>query len=230
MNTCPGLALTLTIAEPCGQSVDTSLKRRGVGSARPQNAGGEGLKCPKPRRARWVAWNVLAALSFLFCLATLALWARSYRARDIVGFGWSGGNLHTAQSIRGRLHVLTHLGGGYTGGTSYRADRVSPRTIWHGGMSGYPLVGKVRWRWGFVWQTYGRSHFGGGQPFKITYRLIIVPYWFPAGATALAPLAWAAGVRRRIGLLDLMIIVAGAAFVLSLPAFLAASMNQAGSG
>jgi hypothetical protein len=177
-----------------------------------------------------VAWNVLTALSLLLCLATVALWLRSYRVRDMVGFGWAGGNSHIAPSILGRLHVLTNLGGGYIGGTRYQADRLSPRATWHGGMSSYPLVGDVRWRWGFVWQAYDRGHFGGGPPFVTSNRLIVVPYWFPVGVFALAPLAWAAGVRRRVGWLDLMIIVAAVALVLALPAFLALSMNQAGAG
>jgi hypothetical protein len=37
-------------------------------------------------------------------------------------------------------------------------------------------------------------------------------------------------VRRRVGLLDAMIIVAAVALVLALPAYLAASMNPAGAG
>jgi hypothetical protein len=45
---------------------------------------------------------------------------------------------YTAQSILGRLHVRTILGGGYKGGTTYRADCLSPRATWFGGMSGYP--------------------------------------------------------------------------------------------
>lgn len=182
------------------------------------------------RRAGWVAWNVLTALSLLLFLATMALWLRSYRVRDTVGFGWAGGNRHTAQSILGRLHVLTDLGGGYVGGTSYRADRLSPRAIWSGGMSGYPNPSDVRWWLGFVWQTYDRSHIGVGPIYWASYRLIVVPYWFPAGVLALAPLAWAAGLRRRVGLLDLMIIVAAVALGLALPAFLARSMDRAGVG
>jgi hypothetical protein len=177
------------------------------------------------KRAGWIAWNVLTALSLLLCLATMALWLRSYRVRDMVGFGWAGGNCHTAQSILGRLHVLTNLGGGCSGGASYVADRLSPQAIWSGGMSGYPTA--VRWRWGFVWQTYDRSHMGMGQIYWSSYRLVVVPYWFPVGVLALAPLAWAAGLRRRVGLLDLMILVAAVALVLALPAFLARSMDQA---
>ena len=179
------------------------------------------------RRAGWVAWNVLTALSLLLWLATMGLWLRSYRVRDTVGFGWAGGNCHTAQSILGRLHVLTNLGGGCVGGTTYGADRLSSQAIWSGGMSGYPR--DVRWRLGFVWQTYDRSHMGMGQIYWTSNRLIVVPYWFPAGVLALGPLAWAAGVRRRVGLLDLMIIVAAIALGLALPAFLARLMNQAGT-
>jgi hypothetical protein len=175
------------------------------------------------RRAGWIAWNVLTAMSLLLCLATMALWLRSYWVRDMVGFGWAGGNCHTAQSILGRLHVLTNLGGG----TYYGADRMSPEAIWTGGLSGYPP--DVHWRLGFVWQTYDRSHMGVGQIYWVSNRLIVVPYWFPAGVLALAPLAWAAGLRRRIRLLDLMIIVAAFALVLALPAFLARSMNQTGA-
>jgi hypothetical protein len=180
------------------------------------------------RRAGWVAWNVLTALSLLLCLATLGLWLRSYRVRDKVGFGWAGEDCHVAQSILGRLHVLTTLGGGCVGGTTYRADRLGPGAIWHGGMSGYPL--RVKWRLGFVWQTYNRGHMAMGQPYTASYRLIVVPFWFPAGVLALPPLVWAAGLRRRVELVDLMIIVAAIALALALPAFLARSMNPTQSG
>jgi hypothetical protein len=179
------------------------------------------------RRAGWVAWNVLTALSLLLCLATAGLWLRSYWVRDTVGFGWAGGNCHISQSILGRLHVLTSLGGGCLGGTTYGADRLSPQALWHGGMSGYPPV--ARWRLGFIWQTYDKSHMGWGQIYWSSYRLIVVPYWFPVGVLALAPLAWAAGLRRRVGVVDLMIIVAAVALLLALPAFLAWSMAQGGS-
>jgi hypothetical protein len=126
------------------------------------------------------------------------------------------------------LHVLTLLGGGCSGGTTNAADRLSSRAIWNGGMSGYPL--HVQWRLGFVWQTYSRTHMGMGQPYSMSYRLIVVPYWFPTGVLALAPLAWAAGLRRRVGLADLLLIVAAVALTLALPSFLARSMNQSRGG
>ena len=181
------------------------------------------------RRAGWVAWNVLTALSMLLCLATMAFWVRSYWVRDTVGFGWAGGNCHVAQSILGRLHVLTNLGGGCSGGTTYAADRLSPQAIWNGGMSSYPL--RVEWRLGFVWQTYQSTHMGMmGDIYTLSERLIVVPYWFPTGALSLAPLAWVAGLRRRVGLVDLMLIVAAIALALALPAFLVRSMNQMRGG
>ncbi|AMV36460.1 hypothetical protein [Planctomyces sp. SH-PL62] len=95
-------------------------------------------------------------------------------------------------------------------------------------MSNYPS--RVRWRLGFVWQTDSRLHMGLGRPYTGAYRLIVVPYWFPAGVLMLAPLAWAAGLRRRVGLIDLMILVVAIALVLALPAFLARSMNQTRGG
>src|SRR5262249_17896935 len=150
-------------------------------------------------RARWVAWNVLTALSFLLFLASLALWARSYRVRDTIGFGWAGGNSHVAQSILGRLHVLTTFGVS-TGGRAYHSDWLSPLAIGNGGMSSSPR--EPQWRFGFIWQTYDRSHFPMGQIYWSRNRLIVVPYWFPAALFALAPAVWAAGVRRRVGLLD----------------------------
>jgi hypothetical protein len=180
------------------------------------------------RRAGWVAWNVLSALSLLLCLATLGLWLRSYRVRDTVGFGWAGGDCHVAQSILGRLHVLTNLDGGCLGGTTYGADRLSPQALWHGGMSSYPV--RARWRMGCIWQTYSRFHMGLGRPYTSTHRLIVVPYGFPAVVLALAPLAWAAGLRRRVGLIDLLLTVAAIALALALPAFLARSMNQTRAG
>jgi hypothetical protein len=182
------------------------------------------------RRAGWVAWNVLSALSLLLCLSTVALWFRSYWVRDTLGFGWAGANCHTAQSILGRLHVLTSLGGGCSGGATYGADRLSPQAIWSGGMSGYPQDADVRWRLGFVCQSYDRIHMGMGQAYRASYRLVVVPYWFPTAVLAVAPVAWAAGFRQRVGLIDLVIIVAAVAVVLSLPILAAKSMNQSGAG
>lgn len=182
------------------------------------------------KRAGWVAWNVAAAMSLLLCLATLGAWLRSCWVRDTMGFGWKGGNCHVVQSIFGRVHMLTHLGGGCAGGASYSADRLGSRSLWNGGMSGYPRPADIRWRLGFVWQSYRRGHFAGSGSFVTSNRLIVVPYGFPACVFAILPVAWACGVRRRVGVLDVMLIVAAIALALATPTFLARSMIQSGAG
>jgi len=127
----------------------------------------------------------------------VALWLRSYQVRDIIIYGRAGGNTHVAQSILGRLHVLSDLWPASVGQASYSADRLSPEAIWSGGMSSYPDDDDVQWRLGFVWQTYSRDHMAAGQVYTTTQRLIVVPYWLHAGVFALAPLAWMAGWNRQ---------------------------------
>lgn len=93
-------------------------------------------------------------------------------------------------------------------------------------MSSYPRPADVQWRLGFLWQTYSSYHMGIGQPYSSSHRLIVVPYWFLAGVLALPPLAWARGLRRRVGLVDLLFIVAALALTLAVPILLVRSMNQ----
>ena len=141
---------------------------------------------------------ILSAFSLVLCVAATALWVRSYYVRDIVAIGLKGGHSHIAQSILGRLHIQSALSGKSSGGFSHTSDRLSPEAVWHGGMSSYPLV--VRWRLGFVFQTYTRYRMGFEQPsggFVTRHRLIIIPYWCPAAAFALAPAVWVVCWRRR---------------------------------
>jgi hypothetical protein len=157
--------------------------------------------------------NSLMVLSLLASLGTVALSMRSYRVRDLVGFARDGGNCHVAQSILGRLHVLSNLDGGCEGGVNYYSDRLSPQAIWNGGMSSYP--GDVQWRLGFVWQTYDSGHMDHqGGIITTSHRLIVVPYWFPAAVFASVPIAWMIGTRKRFGLLAVMILVVEIAVVL----------------
>jgi len=144
----------------------------------------------------------MAALSLLLCVATVVLWVRSYRTRDAIGWGWHGGNCHLAQSIVGRVHVLSDLDGGCEGGFSYSAMRLVPNPMWNAGMSSYPV--KVEWHGPFIWQTYTRSSGfgfmpGGRSSFVINHhRLIVVPHWALSGLWAVGPAVWAvACVRRR---------------------------------
>jgi hypothetical protein len=84
----------------------------------PFTGAAHGAKGARIRRALRVATNLLAGVSLVLCLASVALCVRSHRVRDIVGFGRAGGDCHLVQSIRGRLHLLSDLGGGCTGGVT----------------------------------------------------------------------------------------------------------------
>jgi hypothetical protein len=171
------------------------------------------MKCP-----RWVIWNVLTALSFLACLATLALWVRSARTLDTVHANWS----HLPQqyasvfSIQGRLVLDTpyiHWRGEADAGIKYEAQSLDPGENW----SGYVCPPGCRSWLGFVWQDYDPAATEGRSNFtRYPYHVIIVPHWFLAGVFAVLPLVWVAGVRRRVGLLDLMALVATIAVLLGL--------------
>jgi hypothetical protein len=179
----------------------------------PSPSAAHGAADARIRRALRVTTNLLAVFSLVLCVASVALCARSHRVRDIVRFSLAGGDGHVVQSIRGRLHLLSDLGGGSAGWVTYSADRIGPRGTWHGRMSRYP--DQVEWRLGFVWQTYFSSHFGLGQSYTIANRLIVVPYWFLAAVFALPPVAWLIRTRRRFGLLAAMLLVAAVAIVLA---------------
>jgi hypothetical protein len=138
----------------------------------------------------------LALLSLLLCAATCVLWVRSHLIRDIVGFGRAGGNCHVAQSILGRVHVLSTLGGGCEGGVTHSADRLAKNASWQGGMSSYPRT--IRWRFGCAYETYPVYHMGisaTSASFTTNPRLIVVPYAYPAALFAFVPAVHA--VRRR---------------------------------
>jgi hypothetical protein len=142
-------------------------------------------------------FTFFSVLSLLLCLATIVLWLRSYRVRDMVSFAKAGGNSHMAQSILGRVHVQTTFGNS-TGGFHYAADRLSPQAIWNGGMSRYPV--NTEWHFGFVWQSYSRRHmplWGNATNLITRHRLIVVPYWSVSVLLAVLPGVWVVGRLRR---------------------------------
>jgi hypothetical protein len=150
------------------------------------------------RRALRFTGNIVTVLSLLLCVATMDLWLQSYRVRDIVTFSSGDGNSHVLQSILGRLHLLSQLDYKSNSEATHRAVRLSPQDTWNGGTRGYPPDDDVQWRLGFVCQTYEFTFLTVGHgDLKQFNRLIIVPYWFPAGVFALAPLAWMAGRIRK---------------------------------
>jgi hypothetical protein len=140
----------------------------------------------------------LAALCLLLFLASAALWLRSYFVRDIISFGRPGGNCHIAQSILGRIHLLSNLGGGCSGGYDYAADTLAKGAIWNGGMSSYPVT--PNWHVGFIIQHYTRYHMilSGPGGFSTSHRLIVIPYWFPTTLFAIGPVLWTWRTYRRL--------------------------------
>ncbi len=144
-------------------------------------------------------FTILSAISLALCMACVVMWVRSYYIRDIVSFGVTGGDSHVAQSILGRLHLLSNLSGGCVEGkVYYTADHLSPQAIWQAGMSGYPQ--HVQWRGGFVWQSYDNfimCAVGDELGFTIRSRLVVIPYWFPAVVCGILPLFWLSQVRGR---------------------------------
>ena len=167
----------------------------------------------RSRRALRITTSILTVLSLLLCIASVALWLRSYWVRDLFCYARAGGNDHTVQSILGRLHILTSFAAAHDGWASYKCDRLSPQAIWNGGMSSYPH--DVQWRLGFVWQTYEYTGFPMGEVFTISQRLIVVPFWFPAALFALRTVVWLIAKRKRFGLLAVMIFVSAIAVVLA---------------
>jgi hypothetical protein len=133
-----------------------------------------------------------ALLSLLLCVATCVMWVRSHFVRDTVGFGRAGGNCHLAQSILGRVHVLSTLGGGCEGGVTHSCDRLAKTAAWHGGTSNYPR--RIDWRLGCAYEAYTVSRFAFPRPFVTNHRLIIVPYPYPAALFAITPAVYS--IRR----------------------------------
>jgi hypothetical protein len=142
-------------------------------------------------------FNLAAAVSLSFCALALVLWVRSYYVRDIIDFGRKGGGSHTAQSILGRVHVVSSLGTGRESGrTIHASDRLSPHAIWNGGMSGYPP--RVEWHFGCVWQRYSKHLMSVLGVFATERRLVVVPYrWLVALSAVLPAIAVIRAVRRR---------------------------------
>jgi hypothetical protein len=156
-----------------------------------------------------VLFTILAGLSLLLFLAVVGVWIWSFFYRDIVSYVSGNGNGQIIQSIQGRLHIMSNLGGNSSGSFSHQEDRLAPNAIWNGGMSSYPV--QVQWHFGHVWQTYSRFHMtfaasrASAPPgFTTNHRLIVIPYWSPALLFSILPALWTwrfikYGHRRKAG-------------------------------
>jgi hypothetical protein len=132
-----------------------------------------------------------ALISLLLCVATVALWVRSYWYSDSYDFGRDGGSSHDLRSLLGNVHLVSDFGTRRVGGEShFSSERLSPQAVWHGGRSGYPP--QPHWHFGCIWQNYARYHMAfayGGSGTMTQHRLIVVPYRWFALMFALLPAA-----------------------------------------
>jgi hypothetical protein len=144
--------------------------------------------------------NLLTALSLLLCIAVLALWVRSYWARDQWSYRW--------REVQGDndsfgAHGLTSLGGQVWIGYWWQDNRYLRRS--HEGLSVEAWrIGSVQqqgsqfsppagvdsraWRLGFGWSWY--THGTDAE------RAVIVPHWLLLAVSA-APAAAIVARRRR---------------------------------
>jgi hypothetical protein len=149
------------------------------------------------RLGRWL-FNCIAGLSLVLCVATAALWIRSYfRLDDISHTGqW---HVHNFSSVRGRTFIqwgwstedeLKLATGPYARGGF----------VWDSPSSGATLGVEKRscgWRLGgfdyFSWT--GRMN-AAGQP-TAGEHVTIVPWWFLCTFAALSPIWWLIRTRRQ---------------------------------
>jgi hypothetical protein len=151
--------------------------------------------------------NLLTALSLVVCVATCALWVRSYRAGDVVGLRRSDRGHHTlidcsAQSSRGQVafrwyrNTMTDLS---------TFDYFQARRAWDGAYravhgkfwSIQSIGGGDRLResraFGFAWLRYRVNR----PDYDDEAQAFVLPLWFPAMLTAIAPARWSANTVRR---------------------------------
>ena len=159
---------------------------------------------------------LLAGLSLALCVATLALWSRSYRALDELD-GTLGQWVYEVQSYGGACHLrllLLYQERPGARGRPSQPPSFNDLELYGEGLppagftvyrSRWPLRRTGRWRpdaaWfgGFesaAWLAWARD-----GPGRWTWvRTAAVPYWMQAILFGLPPLAWiAARCRRRAG-------------------------------
>ena len=130
-------------------------------------------------------------ISLLLCVATVALWVRSYWYGDSYDFGRDGGSSHDLRSLLGNVHLVSDFAPGSRrvgSETHFYTQRLSPQAVWNGGRSGYPP--QPQWHLGCIWQSYARYHMPFGptdKGFITQHRLIVVPYRWIALMFAFLP-------------------------------------------
>jgi hypothetical protein len=152
-------------------------------------------------------FNGLAAVSALLCVATCALWVRSFATADNVYYGlWTNGTTGRSWHVESqRAQMRVDFGRarfiGYTAGElkksfpedqAVRWEHVSARVVWE-------PTGTIWLRMGFY-----ASHIPEYEIFDLyhcvqEFRTITFPHWFAAALLAISPACWMirSGRRRR---------------------------------
>jgi hypothetical protein len=114
-------------------------------------------------------FNVITALSLVACLAICGLWVRSFYRTD----------QQTSYSPRAYYQVMSSEGGMVL----YRLR---------------PNDGEVRWvRPGVTWSFLGIETIEGRLARRRPWKMLLLPYWIPAGIAAVLPGVWLALRARR---------------------------------
>jgi hypothetical protein len=128
-------------------------------------------------------FNVMAAVSLVLCVATLALWWRSYRWLDEAGYSRQASKLAVGSS-RGCLGIA------WLAWSSPRPPQA--RDGWFH-LSGAPFSYFLAKHW---WERIGfaRKH---SVTANVIADTVFFPHWLVVAATGLPPLLWLRGRRRR---------------------------------
>ena len=129
--------------------------------------------------------TILSGLSLVLCIATGAMWVRSYWVQEAIV--WTGDSQElSAESTAGHVAVCI---ASYTSagvhGFMYQSDASSGR--------GIADIADLRNAWriaGVVWQ--GKTDMLSGTA---SFRLLLVPFWLIGALTLLLPTIW---VRQRL--------------------------------
>ncbi len=139
------------------------------------------------RRLLRILLNAATAGSLLLCAATAALAARSFFVGDDVDFT-AGSERITVGARCGRLAVVQHDRPEYSRGFPAEWRRTLFPEVYNPFGPSYAQA--YRWDGGFL--GFRHVGFGGADT-----RMVVLHLAYVVGLFALAPLAWAAALRRR---------------------------------
>jgi hypothetical protein len=132
--------------------------------------------------------NLLAALSLLLCVAVCALWVRSYLAWDLVRVRTERRWLHVGCGA-GKLMAGTWL----TADHDLEADMSLRREV-RGAERARKNLALSSAAATYRLHAVGFEYMALRAQKPTSYRMAVVPMWFPAASAAIVPVLW---LRRR---------------------------------